>query len=159
MKNPTLSFALLSVLFLYAGCSDSIAAPDSEGVSSSANAKGKGGKSGKSGKSGKGASGGGGLTRTVFAGTCLKDHIPGFSTVGEIRDGDVILDPTITLDDPPVVTAFVINDFPPGGGTLNVFFDDVFVQEGRIVILCDGGFTDEFGTVFPAWDYRIVMIK
>ena len=102
---------------------------------------------------------GGVLTRTVFSGTCLKDGVLGFTTDGTPRDGDVISDATVTLADPPALTAYVINDFPPGRDAFNAFFDNVFVQEGEIIILCDGEFTAEDGTVSPAWDYRIVMIK
>lgn len=108
-----------------------------------------------------GPSNGGGLTRTVFQGTCMPNAAVGVGTIGEPNDGAVISDLSITVADPPIISAYIREPgfHPIGTFQTHSYGDDLFIQDGKIIIECSAAFTDEFGTVFPAWDYRIVIIK
>ena len=103
-----------------------------------------------------GSSNGGGLTRTVFKGECLKDAV--VDTDGRVRDGNVIFDESITLDDLPAITIYDIEEPSTLLGVLNNFRDNVEIREGSITIFCpfdktDNGFFSE-GNL-----YRIVIIN
>ncbi len=101
-------------------------------------------------------SGGGGLTRTVFEGTCLEDAVMNID--GTVLDGDVIFDDAITLDDLPAITIYDIEDPITFPGVLNNFRDNVEIREGSITIFCPADRTEgEF--FFEGNLYTIVMIK
>ena len=103
-----------------------------------------------------GPSNGGGLTRTVFEGTCLKDGA--VDDEGGVRDGDVIFDEAITLADLPAITVYDIDDPITIPDVLNNFRDEIDIREGSINILCPADRTE--GEFFFEGDlYRIVMIK
>lgn len=103
-----------------------------------------------------GPSNGGGLTRTVFTGTCLEDAVVDID--GTVRDGDVIFDVAITLADLPAITIFDEEDPITFPGVLNNFRDTVEIREGSITIFCPADETDN-GFFMEGNLYTIVMIK
>ena len=104
---------------------------------------------------------GGALTRKVFAGACMPNAAVGVGAVGRPNDGAVISDPSITLADPPIVSAYIRspNAHPVGTFQTHNYGDDLLIQEGKIIIECSAEYTAEDGEVFAAWEYKIVMIK
>lgn len=85
----------------------------------------------------------------------------GVGTIGQPNDGAVLSDPSITVADPPIISAYIRDPgfLPIGTFQTHTYSDDLFIQDGKIIIECSAAFTDEIGTVFPAWDYRIVMLN
>lgn len=85
----------------------------------------------------------------------------GVGTIGQPNDGAVISDPSIVVADPPIISAYLRDPgfLPIGTFQAHTYSDDLFIQDGKIILECSAAFTDEMGEVFPAWDYRIVMLN
>lgn len=91
---------------------------------------------------------GGGLTRTVFAGTCAPNGAV-IAPALPANDGVVISDPVISLADPPAISAYQRFPFTPAGTfEAHNYGDDLFIQDGKIIIECGAGV-----------EYKIVMIQ
>ena len=91
---------------------------------------------------------GGGLTKTVFAGTCVPNGAV-IAPALPANDGAVISDPAISLADPPTISAYQRFPFTPAGTfESHSYGDDLFIQDGKIIIECSVGV-----------EYKIVMIQ